>query len=97
MVTIHIVNIKNGRYNQWMSSEQININTLENQKIIDAEPTDGLWNDGRNDTNQLGMTYTELEKAMENKDDPNYQKYLEIRKKNLHKMKPIPVCKFDDL
>jgi NAD+ synthase len=34
---------------------------------------------------------------MENKSDPNYKKYLEIRKKNLHKMNPIPVCKFDDL
>ena len=66
------------------------------QKIIDAEPTDGLWNDGRNDTDQLGMTYAELEKAMENKDDSNYKKYLEIRKKNLHKMDPIPVCKFNE-
>ena len=67
-----------------------------NQKIIDAEPTDGLWNDGRNDTDQLGMSYTELEKAMENKQDPNYKKYLEIRKKNLHKIEPIPVCKFNE-
>jgi len=66
------------------------------QKIIDAEPTDGLWNDGRNDTDQLGMTYNELEKAMLNKNDPNYKKYLEIRKKNLHKMDPIPVCKFNE-
>ena len=67
-----------------------------NKKIIEAEPTDGLWNDGRNDTDQLGMSYAELEKAMTNKDDPNYQKYLEIRKKNLHKMEPIPVCKFNE-
>ena len=67
-----------------------------NQKIIDAEPTDGLWNDGRNDTDQLGMSYAELEKAMTDENDPNYQKYLEIRKKNLHKMEPIPVCKFND-
>ena len=66
------------------------------QKIIDAEPTDGLWNDGRNDNDQLGLTYVELEKAMINKDDPNYKKYLEIRKKNLHKINPIPVCKFND-
>ena len=66
------------------------------QKIVDAEPTDGLWNDGRNDTDQLGMTYAELEKAMENKQDPNYKRYLEIRKKNLHKMDPIPVCKFNE-
>ena len=66
------------------------------QKIIDAEPTDGLWNDGRNDLDQLGMTYTELEKAMEDNQDPNYKKYLEIRKKNLHKIEPIPVCKFNE-
>ena len=67
-----------------------------NQKIIDAEPTDGLWNDGRSDTDQLGMSYSELERAMENENDPNYQKYLKIRKSNLHKMEPIPVCKFND-
>ena len=66
------------------------------KKIIDSEPTDGLWDDGRNDKDQLGMTYVELEKAMSNKEDPNYKKYLEIRSKNLHKMNPIPVCKFDD-
>ncbi len=65
-------------------------------KIIEAEPTDGLWNDGRNDKDQLGMSYSELEKAMKDKNDPNYKKYLEIRKKNLHKMKPIPICKFDE-
>jgi len=65
-------------------------------KIIEAEPTDGLWNDGRNDRDQLGMSYSELEKAMEDENDPNYKKYLEIRKKNLHKMNPIPVCKFDE-
>ena len=65
-------------------------------EIIEAEPTDGLWSDGRNDEDQLGMTYLELEKAMKNNDDPNYKKYLDIRKKNLHKMIPIPVCKFND-
>ena len=67
------------------------------KEIIQAEPTDGLWTDGRNDTDQLGMSYEELEKAMVNPNDPNYKKYLENRKKNLHKMNPIPVCKFDDL
>ena len=65
-------------------------------KIIEAEPTDGLWNDGRNDKEQLGMSYSELEKAMENKNDPNYKKYLDVRSKNLHKMNPIPVCKFNE-
>jgi NAD+ synthase len=67
------------------------------KEIVEAEPTDGLWNDGRNDTDQLGISYEELEKAMKNKNDPNYKKYLEIRKKNLHKMNPIPVCKFNDV
>ena len=65
-------------------------------KIIEAEPTDGLWHDGRSDKDQLGMSYSELEKAMEDKNDPNYKKYLEIRKKNLHKMNPIPICKFNE-
>jgi NAD+ synthase len=65
-------------------------------KIINAEPTDGLWNDARTDADQLGMTYQDLEKAMYDSKDPNYKKYLEIRKRNLHKMNPIPVCKFND-
>jgi NAD+ synthase len=66
------------------------------KKIIEAEPTDGLWNDARSDVDQLGMTYEDLEKVMSNSNDPNYKKYLEIRKRNLHKMNPIPVCKFND-
>ena len=66
------------------------------KKIINSEPTDGLWNDGRNDVQQLGMTYEELEKAMTDKNDQNHKKYLEIRKKNLHKMNPIPVCTFNE-
>ena len=65
-------------------------------KIIEAEPTDGLWNDARTDAEQLGMSYLDLEKAMIDNNDPNYKKYLEVRKKNLHKMNPIPVCKFDE-
>lgn len=32
--------------------------------IIDAPPTDGLWADGRDDEDQLGMTYPELERMM---------------------------------
>ena len=64
--------------------------------ILDAEPTDGLWDDGRTDVKQLGMSYEELEKAMKDKKSKGYDKYLEIRKRNLHKMKPIPVCVMDD-
>jgi NAD+ synthase len=66
-----------------------------NEKIINAAPTDGLWADGRNDEDQLGMSYKELEEAMQNPNSKNYKKYLEIREKNIHKMKEIPVCKFD--
>ncbi len=66
------------------------------EKIINTPPTDGLWDDGRNDVQQLGMSYEQLEKAMEDKNNPNYEKYLEIRKKNLHKMIPIPVCTFNE-
>ena len=64
--------------------------------IINSPPTDGLWNDGRNDVEQLGMTYEDLEKAMKDTKDPNHKKYLEIREKNLHKMNPIPVCTFNE-
>jgi len=61
--------------------------------IISAQPTDGLWDDGRTDVGQLGLTYQELEEAMTNPNSPNRSKYLEKRKLNLHKMGPIPVCK----
>ena len=64
--------------------------------IINSQPTDGLWDDGRNDIQQLGMSYQELEKAMDDKNDNNYKKYLKIREKNLHKINPIPVCKFNE-
>ena len=64
------------------------------EDIIDAAPTDGLWDDSRNDENQLGLSYKQLEEAMENKNSQYYKKYEEIRGPNLHKMKPIPVCEF---
>ena len=63
------------------------------EQIIKADPTDGLWEDGRADVSQLGMSYQELEKSMMDQNSPGYKKYLEIRNKNLHKMRPIPVCK----
>ena len=63
------------------------------KEIIDAPPTDGLWDDGRTDEGQLGLSYKELEEAMNNGNSPNRQKYLKIREANLHKMDPIPVCK----
>ena len=63
------------------------------KEIIDAPPTDGLWDDGRTDEGQLGLKYLELEEAMNNPSSPNRAKYETIRKQNLHKMEPIPVCK----
>ena len=63
------------------------------EQIINAKPTDGLWDDGRTDESQLGLKYEEVEEAMNNPNSPNYEKYIKIRKLNLHKMEPIPVCK----
>jgi len=66
------------------------------KEIVEAQPTDGLWDDGRTDVNQLGMSYQELEEAMKDFSNKNHQKYLEIRKRNLHKMNPVPICKMKD-
>lgn len=79
------------------------------QEIIDAPPTDGLWADDRTDEDQLGMTYPELEHAMtlDSADNCVYnpleltktekaqlKRYRDIRRRNMHKMTPIPVCVF---
>ena len=63
------------------------------KEIIDAPPTDGLWDDGRTDEGQLGFKYEDLEDAMKNSNSPHRKEYENIRKQNLHKMEPIPVCK----
>ena len=63
------------------------------EEIIKAQPTDGLWDDGRTDVSQLGLTYQEVEEAMSNPNSINRSKYQAIRKLNLHKMESIPVCK----
>ena len=62
-------------------------------RIINAEPTDGLWDDDRTDEKQLGLSYDELEEAMTNSNSINREKYNKIRGINTHKMNPIPVCK----
>jgi NAD+ synthase len=85
------------------------------QEIIDAAPTDGLWDDGRTDEGQLGMSYPDLERMMAldflkrcmavDSDMPGSAKlsaddrkklkqYQDTRARNMHKMLPIPVCKF---
>ena len=73
----------------WEMGKELNILN----EIIEAAPTDGLWDDGRNDEGQLGLKYEELEEAMNNPSSINREKYEKIRKLNLHKMEPIPVCK----
>ncbi len=65
-------------------------------EIIKAQPTDGLWDDGRTDVDQLGMSYIELEEVMKDPNNKKYKKYIEIRKRNLHKMNPIPICRMKD-
>ncbi len=66
------------------------------EDIINAKPTDGLWSDNRTDEEQRGLTYKQIEEAMSNTSSKYYAEYLKIRKKNLHKMKSIPVCKFKE-
>ena len=61
-------------------------------EILEAAPTDGLWDDSRNDEIQLGLTYEQIEEAMENSNSKYFKQYSDIRASNLHKMKPIPVC-----
>ncbi len=72
----------------WEIGKELNI--LE--EIIHAPPTDGLWDDGRTDEGQLGMSYKDIEAAMNDPKSPNREKYEKIRLTNLHKMEPIPVC-----
>ena len=73
----------------WELGKKLNIL----KEIIEAPPTDGLWDDGRTDEGQLGLSYSELEEAMDNENSINRDKYIKIRNANLHKMNPIPVCK----
>jgi NAD+ synthase len=74
--------------------------------ILEAAPVDGLWADNRTDEQQIGATYGELEKAMNNlsgklkassrkltvREKQVIDIYNRFHKMNEHKMKPIPVC-----
>ena len=76
--------------------------------ILNAAPTDGLWDDGRTDEQQLGASYPEMEWAMEAVTSSPIESSLTDRQKevlriykkhhnaNRHKMDPIPVCKIPD-
>jgi NAD+ synthase len=73
-------------------------------EILTAKPTDGLWNDDRDDETQLGATYDEMEWAMSNCNNTNIENiterekvvlkiYKNLNKKNKHKMVQIPIFK----
>ena len=76
--------------------------------IIQAPPTDGLWNDNRSDESQIGASYDELEWAMEFESGKGSEDRLEERQQavlaiyrkfnrvNRHKMLPIPICTIPD-
>ena len=62
-------------------------------RIINAKPTDGLWDDGRTDEDQLGASYAELEEAMETGSGPGLNSLIKFGEINKHKMQPIPTFK----
>jgi len=63
------------------------------QRIVDASPTDGLWDDGRCDEDQIGATYADLEHAMEYGNGPAVRILHDLNAKNKHKMIAIPTFK----
>ena len=79
------------------------------EDILQAPPTDGLWEDSRTDEAQIGATYEELEWAMDFECAPEDETCLRERQKevlaifrefhraNQHKMVPIPVCEIPDI
>jgi len=49
------------------------------EDIINAKPTDGLWEDGRTDEDQIGATYEELEWAMRFIENNRYYSHEDIK------------------
>ena len=63
------------------------------QRIIEAAPTDGLWDDARTDEDQLGVPYATLEEAMEHGTGLGVEVLKKFNTQNQHKMQPIPTFK----
>lgn len=70
------------------------------KEIINAPPTDGLWDDERTDENQIGVTYEELEwymevginkKTLTDKEMNIFSIFNSLNNKNKHKMIQIPI------
>ena len=83
---------------------QLSVDLGISKEIIEAPPTDGLWEDARSDEDQIGASYEELEWAMKHIEEnaasslTNRQKeviiiYNKFNQANTHKMKGIPVYK----
>ena len=64
-------------------------------EIITATPTDGLWEDGRNDEDQIGASYEQLEEAMETGAGPGLEALQKFYAQNKHKIDPIPTYKLE--
>ena len=75
--------------------------------IIEAAPTDGLWEDARSDEDQIGASYEELEWAMNYLEKKATFKltarqkeviaiYKKFNEANFHKMKNIPVFQVEE-
>ena len=69
---------------------ELGIHLGVDQRIVEASPTDGLWDDGRTDEDQLGASYVDLEEAMEKGTGPAVGVLERYNKMNQHKMNPIP-------
>ena len=76
-----------------------------NKEILEAKPTDGLWDDDRTDEDQIGASYDDLERVMnslengvspekfDDKTREDFNIYIKHHNANKHKMKSIPICK----
>jgi NAD+ synthase len=84
----------------WMLGEHLGVD----EKIIAAPPTDGLWDDGRTDEDQIGTSYAMLEWVMEKGllEDPLFLNeeqtnainvFQKFHMQNKHKMVEIPTFK----
>ena len=73
----------------WLLGEYLEVDP----RIVDAKPTDGLWDDSRTDEEQLGASYAELEEAMETGTGPAVEVLNKFNTQNKHKMEPIPTFK----
>jgi NAD+ synthase len=76
------------------------------EEILIAKPTDGLWDDNRNDEDQIGATYDELEKIMDfsgpiglltERETEVYNIYHRLNRQNKHKIKQIPIFKKNEI